>query len=628
MAKSRVCRKCGTSKIEEDNFYLTKIYKGKKYYRAVCADCYSSKDKPVSGDRPIPVEAVASDEHEYVLEDFARALVTLSRHSLDRLATITQKEFESKTKARKFMDKAEGCTFAKAKELAGQMLIGLGYGHPMAAEFDEGLYLIVGDSHGKHTKRPMFKLLNSLNKKFKFDRIIHVGHMVDDDDDVSFLWEDFDNLTVLAKPEELQTVNNKGYDIVRETIKLGDLNVINQELISDYVRNYLKSVDASIFPGKTICNLHRPERSARCSSDGINYVAAPGCLCEPHIVKCIRQIDFNSGFQTKMVYPDTFSKYRRAKQISKVWDQGMIMVKVDSCGVAHILQCPIQTVSKDKVTAVFDKIYCGDKVFDPELKVFVVGDTHSPDFDIHVLDVQRQIAEKFKGNHLVDLGDASSMVGLNHHTIGRREIQSYASASIVKEASITHWILKNRTEQSDYERCILLFANHERFSSDFVKKNPQFSELLNIRTLLNTDDAGYTLIPHKTPYKLGPFTFVHGDMDLYGESGKIFDKLSRAFDIGEGKALVFGHVHSAGIRARAYSVGMGGGMNQMYNETAATYWTQGCSLCTSYKDKAFVQLIDCIEGRSWYGDKIISGLSPKMDLPKSARFSIKFEFEG
>ena len=202
----------------------------------------------------------------------------------------------------------------------------------------------------------------------------------------------------------------------------------------------------------------------------------------------------------------------------------------------------------------------------------------------------------------------------------------YADASLVKEASISHWILKQRGLYSDYAKRIMLFANHERFSTDFIKKNPQFEELLNIRTLLNTDDAGYELIPHKTPYRIGPFTFVHGDMKMYGESGLVFDKFSRVFDISQGKALIFGHTHSAGIRSRAYSVGMGGCMDQMYNETSATYWTQGCALCTSYKGKAFVQIIDCIDGRSWYGDKIISGLAPKIRMPKTVAFSINYEF--
>jgi hypothetical protein len=634
MAKSRTCRQCGIKGIDEKDFSPTKFYKGKMYYRAVCKSCYDPKATPVNkGEGGIVVDAVESDEHEYVIDDFAKALISLSRHSLDRLRLITQKEFESKTKARKFMAKTEGCSFSGAKALAEQMLIDMGYAHPLEAEYDEGLYLIVGDSHGKHTKRPMFKLLNSLNKTFKFDRVIHLGHMVDDDDDVSYLWDSFDNLTILAKPEELQTVHRYAQtgldkDVVRGTIRLGDLNVINQELVSDYVRTSLKSVDASIFPGKTVCNLHRPERSPRCSSNGINYIAAPGCLCEPHIVKCIKQIDFNNGFQTKMVYPDTFIKYRRAAQLSKVWDQGILMVKVDSHGVAHILQCAVQDMNGDKVTAVFDRIFCNDKVTKPDLKVFTVGDTHCPDFDIHTLDVQNQIAERFQGDVLMDLGDATSMTGINHHTMGRREIQSYANASLVKEASLAHWILKQRTQFSDYKECVLLFANHERFSTDFIKKNPQFSELLNIRTLLNTDDAGYTLVPHKVPHKIGPFTFVHGDMDLYGESGKVADKLSRAFDISQGKALVYGHVHSAGIRSRTYSVGMGGVMDQMYNETAATYWTQGCGLCTAYRGLAFVQLIDCIEGRSWYGDKILSGLTPSIKFPTSGKFSIKYEFEG
>lgn len=641
MARSRTCRQCGRKGIIDsgaegkDDFHRTKVYKGKVYYRGVCKDCYSPKAKMTeNGERERVVETVQSEEHKYVKEDFARALIDLSRHSMDRLQAITQKEFERKTKAAKFLRKS-GVSYLEVMESATALLKTMGYDHPVEAEYDEGLYLVVGDSHGKHTKRNMFKLLNSLNKNLKIDRIIHVGHMLDDDNDVSYLWDDFDNLTILSKPEELKYVNrynqNLGdiHEIVRGTIKLGDLTVVNQELVTDYVRTNLQAVNSNIFPGKTVCNLHRPERTPRCSSDGINFIASPGCLCEPHIVRTIKQIDFTDGYQVKQAYPDSFIKYRRAAQLSKVWDQGLILVKVDSNGVAFVLQCPIQTVDTDKVTVVFDKVFHNDrKVTEPDRKIFVVGDTHVPDFDIHVLDVQNQIAQKFQAEHLVDLGDLATMAGVNHHTMGRREIREYANASLVKEASLAHWVLKQRLEYSDYKTATLLYANHERFSEDFIKKNPQFAELLNIRTLLGVDDAGYSLVPHKVPLKVGAFTFVHGDMDLYGESGKVYDKLSRAFDIGQGRALVFGHVHSAGIRSRTYSVGMSGTMNQMYNETSATYWTQGCSLCCEYEGKAFTQLIDIIDGRAWYGDNILSGLSPSIKFPAVGTFSIKYTFEG
>lgn len=50
---------------------------------------------------------------------------------------------------------------------------------------------MVSDSHGKHTTRGTFRLLNVLNNYFNFDSIIHVGHILDDDNDISYLWKDF-----------------------------------------------------------------------------------------------------------------------------------------------------------------------------------------------------------------------------------------------------------------------------------------------------------------------------------------------------------------------------------------------------------------------------------------------------
>jgi hypothetical protein len=629
---SRTCRQCGLSKVaNEENFYVTKVIKGQKYFRGVCKSCYSptaGKNAIVGkGTRPHAVEAVKSEDHVYDTETFAQALIDLCRHSMERLNLMSKKEFETKTKARKFLVKS-GVEWDAVKAEAREKLTDMGFSHPATMELGEGTYLIVGDSHGKWTKRPMFELLRNLNRHIKLDKIIHVGHMVDDDNDVSYLWEDFDNLLVLAKPEELQTVHARGYDIVRDTIGLGDISVVNQELVTDYVRNSIRTIDGNLFAGKTICNLHRLERHSRCTSEPMDYIASPGCLCEPHIVKTIKQIDFNDGYQTKIVYPDTFIKYRRAKQLSRVWNQGITLVRVEANGQTHILQSSIHTVGTEKCTAVFDKIYAGGRVVQPDDKIFVVADTHSPDMDFHVLDVQRQIAEKFKADALVDLGDVINFSCINHHAIGRGEIKDYADKSLMKEASIAHWLLKERAGWSDFSARYLLFANHERFSIDFVKRNPQFSEILDIETLLSTEKAGYTVVAHKEPLRIGPFVFVHGDMTLFGESGCVFDKFSKAFAIKENEALLFGHGHSAGIRSSAYRVGMSGLLTQGYNETSASYWTQGASLATSYKNKAFVQLLDIMDGRCWYGDKILSGLSPKVTLPRTGSFNINYTYEG
>jgi hypothetical protein len=635
---SKVCKVCMLPKEENaDNFYVTKVIDGRPYYRGVCKSCNAEHGPELRLGKDAKFSPRIPDkkpeEYEYTLDDFAAALVRLSRNDMDRLEDITSEDFQKKTNSGKFL-KQSAVEFDEVKDSARKQLALQGFTNPLSKTMGEGTYLVVSDSHGKWCKRPMFELLDNLQKRMKFTGIVHIGHMLDDDNDVSYLWKNYSNLTVVAKPEELGAIQQQKiqhkykFNIVREKVLLGDVSVCNQELISDYVRTALKTLDGQLFEGKTITNMHRQERAARCTSNSLDYIASPGCLCEPHIVKCIKQIDFSAGFQTRMVYSESFSKYRRAEQLNRLWNQGIALVKVTKSGT-YMLQTRIHDIAGEKAVAIFDKVYVGSRVEKPENKAFVIADTHVPDMDVHVLAVQKQIAQQFQADQLIDLGDACSFKALNHHVIGRGEIQDYMNEDLLRECGMAHWVLRERASWCQWKSKHLLFANHERFCTDFVKKNPQLGTLLSVQSLLDVDGAGYVMTSHKHPLRIGAFTYVHGDMKLYGEAGRLHDKLAKAFNIGKDEALVFGHVHSAAIRQRAYSVGFGGTMDQMYNETSASYWSQGCALCSELAGKAFVQLIDCVDGRSWYGNTIVSGLSGgHIKFPASTGYRISYKYMG
>ncbi len=85
----------------------------------------------------------------------------------------------------------------------------------------------------------------------------------------------------------------------------------------------------------------------------MSYVASPGCLCEQHVVKTIKQIDFTEGKQVKQAYHETFQKYRRMKHTCKYWEQGMLVVNVDANGDHTVLPYRIQETSKGPTAALF-----------------------------------------------------------------------------------------------------------------------------------------------------------------------------------------------------------------------------------------------------------------------------------
>jgi hypothetical protein len=148
----------------------------------------------------------------------------------------------------------------------------------------------------------MFNFLREFCKQVKPKKIIHLGHMLDDDNDISWDWGKMNNLVVVAKDEELKRLQEQRnkfdfkYEIVRGNVNIGDLAAINQSMIGDYVNTRINGLDSQIFDSKIIVNSNRHEWATKCSDEGVSsYILSPGCLCERHLVQTIKQIDFKDG---------------------------------------------------------------------------------------------------------------------------------------------------------------------------------------------------------------------------------------------------------------------------------------------------------------------------------------------
>jgi hypothetical protein len=551
-------------------------------------------------------EEVVEENKEKLIEQYVNALLSFTRNEFERIDSIKESEFLSRVN----LDKSRlYISFSGLKEKAKQKLIEIGYGNPESIELEHGRYVVVGDSHGKHTNKDVFSMLENINKFLKPDKIIHVGHILDDDNDISYDWGRFRNLIVLAKAEELKIIQEQrnkfkfNFDVVRKNILIGeDLWIFNQDIISDYVKTSISSLDSEVLDDKMIVNSHRMELTTRCTHDGQSYFSSPGCLCEDHIVKTIKQIDFEDGRVVKQAFHDGFIKYRRMRHMNGYWEQGLLVVDVNKNGKHTIVPCPIKKTSKGFTTSYFDKIIASKGIFNPDRKIFVNGDFHCDKHDVNVLDIQEQICKDYKPDAQVNVGDTFNYSSLNHHVMDRGGV--ILDKKILDEAAYTHYVLKRvRGWAKD---SYLIYGNHERFSSDFVEKYPQFGDYLDFKFMCCIDELGYKLIPLKKSLKIGSATFIHGEIKMYGQSGTKLEKASRTF----GKDLFIGHIHRPEIRFGCYSVGLSGQLDQDYNEPEASNWMHGFGLCNQFMGQSWLTTVSIENYCCNIGSKIYKPVDP------------------
>ena len=536
-------------------------------------------------------------------EQLASHMANLSRHNVDKLEEMSKSYFIEKNNLK---ESELPIPFKEIKEIAKQILQKMGLCYDAQVSLGKGTYIIVGDSHGKHTRRHVINVVKNLSSFLKAKNIIHIGHMLDDDNETSYCWDDIKNLIILAKREELQTLSSKEhkYNIVRNEIFLGNLSICNQDEISDYTNAYIGTIKKQVFPHSTVLNLHRHELDTRTSVEGeMTQLASPGCLCEPHITRTIKQINWDSeNVQVKLAYWDGFSKYRRMRHRYVFWEQGLLVVHVDDNNNYDIVSCRIQKTSKGYATSYYNKIITENGVFDPQEKIFFNGDAHVKSHDENILSLQEQFCNDYKPDTAVNIGDISDNRSLNHHEM---EKNGWArSGSVLDEYAGVNYVLGRMRKWA--KNFHLLFGNHERFARDFVAKLPQFGDLLKFSFLTNLESLGIKLTEHKEILRLGKLKFVHGDMKMFGAKGGT--KLEKTAQV-IGENTVLGDVHYPSIRNGCYSVGMSGKMNQEYNETSVTRWMHGFGFCNIFDGQCFISLVNI--------DKYRFSINNKNYLPKN-----------
>ena len=540
------------------------------------------------------------------IDNLVKGIIEVSRHDPDTLRNLTKNQFRSKI----IINGSLPISFIELKKKALYELEQVGYSYPSIKNFSEGTYIIVGDTHGKHTRTGMFKLLNNLNNHLKADRIIHVGHFVDDDNDFNYNWEKFSNLTILAKEEELKLYPKKQIckDIVRQEIFLGEkLSISNQDIITDYVQTALtKGISPEFFEGSTICNLHRHEFDTRCTEKDIfSCIASPGCLCENHIVYTVKQQDFTDGRTVKQTFPTGYKKYRRMQHMYKTWQQGLIVVHVDKNGDFSIIMCRIRKTSGGYTTSYFDKIITETEVLNPDEKSFINSDLHTDYHDRNVLDIQEQIVKDYKPDIFTCLGDITENKAINHHEFAKFGSMR-VEKKILKESSSTNYLLTKMSKWA--KRRILLLGNHERFYQDLIDKLPQFAEILDFNFISGIQDLGIEVIDLKQMKKIANMNLTHGNMQMYGQKGGMFlDKLFRTY----GRNTIVGHTHYPSCRFDCYTVGLSGKLNLEYNETNASKWTHSCILANSFEGTSFITNILIVNDKTILNKKCYKPINPE-----------------
>lgn len=514
-----------------------------------------------------------------------KLLLKLSRYDINRLQMISRQEFGKKTNTLNSIFKQGRCSFKQIKNEAFTQLVKTGAKNPHNISLQNGRYLVVSDSHGKHTSRGMFRLLNNLNNHLHFDAVIHVGHILDDDNDISYLWKDFSNFIVVARQEQIRQVQNRKkdyhYDVINGYVDIFENRVCNQQVVKDYSKTGLNVIDTYIYPFNCVFNGHKHElMSFGNLHQSIQYYT-PGCVCDPHITTTVKQIDFRDGRQIKQSYPSTFQIYRSRRHLLNYWQQGVIIIQAFN-GNVSINPIRIKNINNQYTTSYCDKIYTQYEVKHPDKKIFFNSDIHVDNHDQICLNLQQQFVKNYQPDVYINLGDTLNNKSLNHHEMQNEYViqndfmnQYNSFCSLVKRTS--KWA----------EQKHIIFGNHERFMTDFTNKFPQLKTLFEKLYKQPLDQFNFIQHELKSMFAINGVKFLHGDLRIYGNSGSCLQKFSKTF----GKDTIAGHLHVNEIKRGSYIVGLTGKYNQQYNDVNGSRWQQGFGFTNCYNGFSFTQLV-------------------------------------
>ena len=493
-------------------------------------------------------------------------------------------------------------SFSEVKDLAAEQIVDLGMAYPKTRTLGKGTYVVVGDSHGKRTATGMFNLLKTINSTIRPTNIIHAGHISDDSDEISYWWQDFPNLVVLGMRSELKLLKDQKhqYDVVMNTVTLGNLTVTNQYDSGDFVKKSVGKIDPMTIPDVTIVNSHRHEMHSHCAYKKDKIVMSPGCLCDRHTIRTSKVLIFENGFPTvRQVHTSGFQKYNKQEQDNARWENGLMIVEVDSDGKTSVSPCRIRKTSLGFTTSFFDKIYGETETKEPDRKVFFNGDLHCVMHDPEILDIQEQFCSDYKPDAHVNVGDVMDNRALNHHMGGTSGPALYYGSNgeieyrkVLPDIAMTRLVLSRmrRWARESY----LLIGNHERFASDFTLKVPQLQGLLSVPIMLGTKELDIGVTHLWRTLELDGMKFIHGDVKVWGGSGgSKVDKVANNY----GENTIMGNIHYPAIRSGCYSVPMSGKLDQQYNEVEASQWMQGFGYANVFDGQCFVTIVTVMDGQ-------------------------------
>lgn len=463
---------------------------------------------------------------------------------------------------------------------------------PVFPSYGPGTYLIIGDTHGDHTKSGMLRLIDSMVQLIEPDRVFHIGHALDDNGIINRDLKDIDNLTFVSRIEEAYYLerfyeeNENSIDIVRDGVMIGDIKVSNQDIQTDYMTIKPSSPAIRRTPYRKTCVLahHLHELDVAQSNDESRIlIGYPGCLCEKH-VESLRKVYRKKDGSVDLKNAPWHSRTQRRKwAIKEGWEQGVFIIHLNCDGSYSIIPCRIKKVSingrEQYATSYFDKIICEDGIKDPDVKTFINTDLHIPMFDPAVLHIQDRFVSDYKPDIFVNLGDTRNTEALNHHKLSKGQV---VTQPLIEEGAAMYHVLKGMAKWAD-ER-YLIFGNHERFARDFIEQYPQFKGLIDFELMSGYQQLGYRLVDHQEKLDIGDVVYLHGDV-LRGRSAGPLDALAGAFP---DKTVVCGHFHYACIRKGCYCIPQSGLRYQHYNEKTITRWCHGFGICNQINGVSFV----------------------------------------
>lgn len=575
------CTICGEVK-DESNFYYA-LDKGIRRYKSACKDCM--RHKAVKHYHAKKGNTYIPNEPKKDKVDIVTKFLDACDYNPDNLNQI------SKDKFRRCFKVEEQFNFEQLKKDAYARLESLGYCNPETLNFyDDGNYLVIGDTFGKKTSTAKFKLLYNIVEASDVKAVIAIGHNTDDYNDVSNAFKKF-TVPVFFIPikSELKDINNycqqdTNSHIILDNIEIGGINIRNQEHITPYVKTAISNLDPLLYKNKCIVNCTRHEYFSRaCSFGSTSFIASPGAMAEPHVIRVAYKLTLTNGGRVNVTPAgrDSFLKYRKNDIDKELWECGCIMVNKQGMDT-QIQMVRIHEDNNGNPSCVVNGTYITDTVRLPIRPEYaVLSDLHAPYVDYETFKHVKQMLEATKPHQIVVNGDFMDCRSMNPHNP-----YEASTANFQQEVNTTATIASCLSGFCD--NLLMLFGNHEDFIRRFTEQYPQLKDFIYhaIRDRLTEygtvglTDRNYVLIENA-------ITLVHGSNNLYGVSGKQIEKLARSVC----RNTIMGHTHAPAIRFGVYCSGCLCDMDQGYNNSVTTNWQQGFILVYVYKGIPYIQQV-------------------------------------